>query len=224
MSYYGTSWPITTEIVPLTYLRLVLPDMKSLIRLMSTPPLSNTLRQLHVKIGDSIFDSHYRISTSNLLIRMVNLHTFTLVQTFFSMLTIEWKLFEMMTSSNVMPVLRRANISLFININDLNRIDSSPLFTDHRHVDIHFAFNLINCPQYIKVTQYIPRGNCFRPREIISATFVVNHWSDRSQWLIDGDPFLSNSPLIFLSAFFSKLKYEENKCGNLGFKSERYVY
>jgi hypothetical protein len=137
---------------------------------------------------------------------MVNLHTFTLVQTFFSVLKIEWTDFEILTSSNVMPILRRANVSLFINTNDLSCIGSTPLFTDHRHVDVHFAFNLINCPQYIKVTPYIPRGNRFHPREIVGATFVVNHWChDKSKWLIDDDPFVS------YSAFYFKIKYERKE-------------
>ncbi|CAM4838015.1 unnamed protein product [Rotaria magnacalcarata] len=78
---------------------------------------------------------------------------------------------------------------LFININDINRIGSSGIFADHRHVDVHFAFHLLNCPQYVKVTPYIPRGSRFHSREIVGATFVVNHWSDRSEWLIDSDPF-----------------------------------
>ncbi|CAF4698669.1 unnamed protein product, partial [Rotaria sp. Silwood2] len=39
------------------------------------------------------------------------------------------------------------------------------------------------------MTQYIPRGNRFHPREIVGVTFVVNHWSNRSEWLTDGDPF-----------------------------------
>ncbi|CAF3009601.1 unnamed protein product, partial [Rotaria sp. Silwood2] len=39
-----------------------------------------------------------------------------------------------MTSSNVMPIFRCANVSLFINTNDLNRISSSSLFTDDCHV------------------------------------------------------------------------------------------
>ncbi|CAF5074503.1 unnamed protein product, partial [Rotaria sp. Silwood1] len=88
----------------------------------------------------------------------------------------------------VMPILQRTNVSLFININDLNRISSSSLFIDHRHVDVHFAFNLINCPQYKWITQYISRGNRFHPREIIGTTFVVNHWSNRSEWLTYNDP------------------------------------
>ncbi|CAF3239946.1 unnamed protein product [Rotaria sp. Silwood2] len=167
MKYYRTCWPITTAVVPLTYLRLSLLNMDILIRLMSTPPLFQTLRQLHLQIGDSDFNSHFSVSMFHLSIRMINLHTFTFVQTFFSMLTIEWTVFEMLTSSKIMPVLRHANVSIFININDLNRIGSSSLFTDHRHVDIHFVFNLIN----------------------FGATLLVNNWSDRSEWLTDGDPF-----------------------------------
>jgi hypothetical protein len=108
------------------------------------------------------------------------------------MYTIEWTLFEMLTSSKIMPILRRANVSLFIDTNDLNRISSSALFTDHRHVNVNFAFNLFNCPQYIEMTQYIPRGNHFHPREILGVTFVVNHRSNRSEWLTDGDPFVSD--------------------------------
>jgi hypothetical protein len=106
---------------------------------------------------------------------MINLHTFTLMQMFFSKRLIEWTLFEMLTSSKVMPVLRRANVSIFININDINHISSSRLFTDHRHVDVHFVFNLLHYPEYIKVTQYIPRGNRFHTREIVGATFIVIH-------------------------------------------------
>jgi hypothetical protein len=205
MNYYGTSWPITTAVAPLTYLRLPLLNMDILLRLISTEPLFDTLRQLHITIGDSDSNTHCPVSMSNLSIRMINLHTFSLVQTFFSMLTIEWTVFEILTSSKVMPVLRRANVSLFINTNDLNCIRSSPIFTDHRHVDVHFVFNLLNCPQYIKVTPYIPRGNHFHPREIVGATFVVNSWSDRSEWLTDGDPFVSYCLIIFLIAFYFKM-------------------
>lgn len=152
MNYYGTRWPITTTIVPLTYLRVYLPCMNTCIRLMSIKPLADTLHQLHVKIYNSSFNTHSHVSISNLSIQMVNLHTFTLVQDFFSEFPIEWTMFEMLTSSKVMPVLQRSNVSIFININDLNRIGLSSLFTDHRHVDVHFAFHLINCPHHVQVT------------------------------------------------------------------------
>jgi hypothetical protein len=209
MNYYGTNWPINTAVTPLTYLRLDLPCMDTLLRLISTTPFSDTLRQLHVRIGHS----RSPVSIPNLSIRMNSLHTFTFVQTFFSTLTIEWTIFEMLTSSNVMPVLRRANVSIFIDISDLNRIGSSPLFTDYRHVDVHFAINLINCPQYINMTQYIPRGNRFHPREIVSVTFLVKHVSNRLEWLTDGDPFVSCYSIIFLFEFYFKIKYKEK--GNL---------
>ncbi|CAF1547062.1 unnamed protein product, partial [Rotaria sp. Silwood1] len=88
--------------------------MDMLVRLMSTPPLSTTLHQLHVKVGNSDFNTCSLIPKSPLSMRMV--------------------FFEMLTSSIVMPVLRRANVSIFIDINDLNCISSSSLFTDHRHV------------------------------------------------------------------------------------------
>jgi hypothetical protein len=197
MNNYGTCWPFTTAVVPLTYLRIDLPCMDALIRLISTPPLCDTLRQLHVHVDNA----KSVISTFNLSIQMIHLHTFTFVQTFFSELTTKWRIFEMLTSSNVMPVLRRLNMSLFIDMNDLNHIGSSPLFTNHRHVDIHFAFNLINCPQYIEMTQYIPRGSRSHPREIIGVTFVVKLWSNRFKWLTTNDPFVSYSSLIFSSAF-----------------------
>jgi hypothetical protein len=96
-----------------------------------------------------------------------------------------------------MPVLQRTNLSIFININDLNRIGSSPIFTDHRRVDVHFAFNLINCPQYINVTPYIPRGNRFHPRDIVGATFVVNDLCNGLKWLMDDDSFVSNCLVIY---------------------------
>ncbi|CAF3957340.1 unnamed protein product [Rotaria sordida] len=189
MEYYNTRWPITTKIVPLTYIRICLPSTDILVHLMSTPPLSKTLRQLHVRLSYNCCDS---LSTPNPSIPMVNLRIFTLVQTFFSEFTIKWRFFEILISSKIMPVLQRANISLFINIDDLHRINSSSIFTDHRHVDVNFAFKIINCPQYVNITQYIPCGNQYHRREIVGATFVVNHWCDRSQWLIDGDPFVSH--------------------------------
>jgi hypothetical protein len=216
IQYHGTRWNITTAVVPLTYLRLSLPSMDILIRLISTPPLFQTLRQLHIQIGNSHFDSKgdFSASMSHLPIRMINLHTFTLLQTFFSVLTIEWTVFEMLTSSKMMPVLRRANTSIFIKINDLNRIGSSSLFTDHRHVDVHFVFNLVNCPQDTNMSQYIPRGSCFHPREIVGATLLVNRWRNRSKWPTNANPFVSYSPMIFY--IYLTIKYEEKK-GNLRF-------
>jgi hypothetical protein len=107
-----------------------------------------------------------------------------------------------LTSSNIMPVLRRANISYFINIDDLKRIGSSSIFTDHRHIDVHFAFHLINCSEFLEMTQYIPHGNCFHPREIVGATFVVNDWSYRPDRIANDNHFVSHYPIIFFYIFY----------------------
>lgn len=113
MDYYGTSWSMGTAVVPLTYLRVTLPGMGILFRLISTQPLPNTLRQLHIRICDSYTSTHRLVSMSDPLIRMVNLHTFTLMEKFCSTLTIEWTVLEMLTSSNVMPNLRHAYMCFY---------------------------------------------------------------------------------------------------------------
>ena len=206
VNYHRTGWPFTTMIVPLTYIRLHLQDTETLVELMSTPPLSNTLRQLHIEMGNDRFDlsSHALIST--LSIGMINLHTFTLVQKCFSVLTVEWTNVELLTSSRVMPALRRANVALFVDINDFSRISSASLFTDHRQVEVNFAFSLVNCRRYNEMTQFIPRGGCFHPREIAGVTFVVNDWCDRSKRLDNGDPYVSNCFTIFLLLSCSQMR------------------
>ncbi|CAF3213322.1 unnamed protein product [Rotaria socialis] len=181
-------WPIAVH-APLTYLLLPLVSMDDLIRIMATQQLSSTLRQLHVSIANHRDRKHCAMPTFNSLLPMVNLHTFTFFQKFYSRLRIEWTYFEMLMSSNVMPALRRASLSIFINMNEINRISSSTFFTEHRHVDVHFVFSLINCPQYIEMTQYIPRGNRFHRREIVGATLVVNDTYMMSKPIMNPDHF-----------------------------------
>ena len=89
MNYFGTCWPFTHAIVPLTYIRLYLPNINTLVRLMSTPSLSDTLRQLHIQTNNCVDRSSSPPSISALSIEMVNLHTFTLVQSFFYQFIIE---------------------------------------------------------------------------------------------------------------------------------------
>lgn len=204
MNYGGGDWPSSTAIVPLIYMRLVLQNIEVLVRLMSTSPLSDTLRQLHVQVHHCIYSSSFPASISTLSIEMVNLHTFTLIQNFFSKFSIDWTHFELLTSSKVMPALRRANVALFMNINDFSHIRSAPLFIDHRRVEVNFAFSVINCPQYNQMTQFIPCGGRFQPREIVGATFVVHEWIDRSEWSATAniDPYVSSHSVIFVLRFY----------------------
>lgn len=206
-NYHATAWRLTTTRAPLTYLRVHLPNEETLVKLMSTSPLCNTLRQLHIEMGNDEFNSSSNAFISTLLIEMINLHTFTLVQNFFSILTVEWKNVELLTSSKVMPALRRANVALFVNVNDFSRISSASLFTDHRQVEVNFAFSLINCPRYNEMTQFIPRGACFHPREIAGATFVVNRWCGRSKRLDNDDPYVSDRFIIFLLISCLQMRY-----------------
>ncbi|CAF2643534.1 unnamed protein product [Rotaria sp. Silwood2] len=156
---------------------------------MSTLPLSNTLRQLHVKIADCDYSKYVTEPITDLLVKMTNLHTLTFVDIFFALSRIEWTFFEMLTSSNTMPVLQRANICLIMNVNDLNCIAPSPIFNDDRHADINFAFSIIDCPAYLQMTQYIPRGSHCHPRELIGATCVIKYEDKSTQSTYDADPY-----------------------------------
>lgn len=206
VNFYRTAWPFTSAIAPLAYIRISLWNMRTLVKLMSTSPLSNTLRHLHVILCDDYFynsSDNHPIHTVSAI--MLNLRTFTLVQTYFSILTVEWKLVEMLTSSKVMPVLRRANLALPVSIDYLDRIRSAPIFIDHRHVEVNFAFSLINCRRYNEMTQLIPCGSHFYPREIAGATFIVNSWYERSKRLDNGDPYVSAYFMIFLLTVCSQM-------------------
>ena len=63
-------------------------------------------------------------------------------------------------------------------------------------------------------TQYIPRGHRSHPREIVGATFLTNQWSNRSEWISNGDPFVRFFSIRFLIAFYSKIRCGEkgNRC------------
>ncbi|CAF3285505.1 unnamed protein product [Rotaria socialis] len=102
--------------------------MNDLIRIVEAPQLSNTLRKLHVAIANDRDRKHCAMPSFNSLLPMGNLHTFTFFQKFYSRLRIEWTYFEMLMSSNVVPALRRANLPIFININEINRISASICF------------------------------------------------------------------------------------------------
>ncbi|CAF3172646.1 unnamed protein product [Rotaria sp. Silwood2] len=52
----------------------------------------------------------------------------------------EWTFVDVLTTFNVMPVLRRMNFSIVIDVNDLDQMTQSPLFNDDRHIDVHYAF------------------------------------------------------------------------------------
>jgi len=174
-------WHITAVQVPLTYLRVVLNKMDSLLRVISTQPLLNTLRQLHVRIRDDEFDEDFRLSATSLLPCMNHLQTFTFIKSLFHQFNDEWTFIETLTARNVMPTLQRANLTVAITVDDLNRIDRSALFTDDRRVHVRYAFVLNdNWQKHSDLSERIPRGSRYHPQQIGGAVLVCSSWPDNT--------------------------------------------
>ena len=167
-------WNITPIRVPLTYLRITVHRVADLLAIMSTRPLSTTLRQLHVKLRDKGVGLSIRASEMKIAFRMSSLHTFTFVKSLSRKFPDEWTLIDTLTSSTIMPVLRRAKLIVAINVWDLNRIDRSALFNDDRRVDVQYAFGLTDHRSHTYLYPRIPRGSRSHPRCVASATFVEN--------------------------------------------------
>ena len=89
----------------------------------------------------------------------------------------------MLTSSEVMPVLKRIHFIVAIRMSDLKRIDQSMLFNDDRNVDAHFAMLLHSNQCHVELTKRIPHGSRSHPRSIASATYLRNtsgyNWSQK---------------------------------------------
>ena len=126
--------------------------------------------------------------------RMSNLHTFTFVQSIFGKSRFEWATIELLTASNVMPVLRRMNLAMFININEVDSINISALFIDYRQIDIQFAFILDDTPFSNKLGDHLPHGSHFHSREIVGVTCVVSRLleNDRQRTNINSYVSISN--------------------------------
>jgi hypothetical protein len=97
-------WYITSILPSLTYLRLPLRLVCDLWRVISTRPLSNTLRQLHITITDHPWNTEHSLPEEFPRPRMTLLRTFTFAQAFFSESKIEWATIEMLTGPDIMPV------------------------------------------------------------------------------------------------------------------------
>jgi hypothetical protein len=159
-----TRWHITTIQSPLNYLCLPMQSITRLCHVMSTESLSTTLEQLHVTMRSEHVTRYQTLPKELVLPKMINLHTFTLVQSIFSTNRIYWSPIESLTGPNVMPELRRVNLAIFITIDDLYRINKSSLFTDDRHIDVQFAFIIDDVPQGIQLINHVPHGSRFHRR------------------------------------------------------------
>ncbi|CAF4055709.1 unnamed protein product [Rotaria sordida] len=170
-------WPFKMIQAPLTYLKISLGRTHLLIDIFSTKPLSSTLQQLHIKISDFCGDMYFSLRDKDFLPRMESLHTFTFVKSLKWHSSEEWTLVNVLTASKVMPVLRRMNFSIVIDINDLNQMNHSALFDDDRHIDVHYVFMISDNREHFEVNQYVPHGSLSHSRKIVSATFISECWT-----------------------------------------------
>ncbi len=169
-------WPLRTIETHLTYLRITLLTPYVLFNLMNTQPLSRTLQQLHITMSDVITSPHPRYANRNVWPRMEVLHTFTFIKSFKWHFNKEWFLLETLTACDVMPLLRRMNFCIVIDINDLYRIYHSQLFIDYRHVDVQYAFMINDNREHSQLLDYVRHRNQSHRRQIVSATFISECW------------------------------------------------
>ncbi|UJR34896.1 hypothetical protein I4U23_027674 [Adineta vaga] len=125
-------WHVTTIECPLNYLRMPLQDIKQLCQLMSLEKPSITLKELHVAMRYLCPGGWNDLPYGLALSKMINLHSFSLVQSIFTENRIAWSTIEFLTAPNVMPVLRQMNLVFFITIKELKCINESTLFNDDR--------------------------------------------------------------------------------------------
>ncbi|CAF1063810.1 unnamed protein product [Rotaria sordida] len=183
-------WPFKMIQAPLIYLKISLGRTYLLIDILSTKPLSSTLQQLHIKILDFCGDIDFSLRKKDFLPRMESLHTFTFVKSLKWHSSEEWTFVNVLTTSKVMPVLRRMNFSIVIDVNNLNQMAHSALFHDDRHIDVHYVFMINDNRQHFELSQYVPHGSLSHPRQIASATFISECWTV--------DPKIRNHDEIYL--------------------------
>jgi hypothetical protein len=168
---FNLDWKIAPVQIPLTYLRITVHTRIELLRIMATEPLCYTLRQLHVKTRDIGIQRSFQLSDVDASLSMPSLQTFTFMKPLYYENTEEWAFLDMLTSSQVMPVLKRIHLIVAITISDLDRIDQSMIFDDDRHVDVDYAMLLNDNQCHTELSKRVPRGSRSHPRSIATATY-----------------------------------------------------
>jgi hypothetical protein len=208
-SFYLPHWRFKMIQAPLIYVKISLGKTHDLIDIMSTKPLSHTLQQLHIKIPDVCSDIEFSLRDKSFLPRMESLHTFTFAKSFNWYSSEEWTFVNVLTTSNVMPVLRRMNFSIVIDFNDLIQMAQSALFADYRHIDVHYAFVINDNRQHHELNQYAPRGSLSHPHQVASATFISECWPV-DETVLDHDTIYVSYQTINISSYLM-IKYSLNQ-------------
>ena len=176
----------------LSYLRAPLKDMTNLCHVISTETLPRTLEQLHLTLRNLGVGHCYSLPKELILPKMNQLHTFTLAQSIFAESRIQWSTIELLTRPNVMPCLRRLKLAMFLTVDDLARLNGSSLFTFDRQIDVQFAFIVDDDSLGTLLSDYIPHGSRFHPRQLVGATCVVRSLTERSRRMGHVDFYVSH--------------------------------
>jgi len=200
-------WPLRTIETHLTYLRITLITPFVLFNLMNTQPLSRTLQQLHITMSDVAGSPHPRFPNTNVWPRMEVLHTFTFIKSFEWYFNKEWFLLDILTCSDVMPMLRRMNFCIVIDINDLDRMHHSALFTDYRHVDVHYAFMINDNREHIQLIDYVRHCSQSHRRQIVSATFIGECWLNNQSYKIHDLYYVSFHLMNIINHFTKRVSF-----------------
>ena len=161
-----------------------LQNVTHLCDVISTETLPQTLEQLHVTLRNMNTRRRYVLLKEMILPTMSQLHTFTLVQSIFADGRIQWSTIEFITGPNVMPCLRRLKLAMFLAVDDLARLNGSSLFTVDRQIDVQFAFIVDDNSLGTLMSDHVPHGSRFHPRQLVGATCVVRSLTE-SSWRMD---------------------------------------
>ncbi|CAF3260355.1 unnamed protein product [Rotaria socialis] len=188
-SFFLHRWNFKTIQTPLINLTLTLSTTHALLMIMSTEPLAHTLQRLHITLNDHCSDMEYSLCDTNLLPEMKALHIFSFTKSFVWHCIEEWKFIDALTSSRIMPILRRMNFSVVIDVNDLVEMNRSALFTDFRHIDVHYTFIINDDRSHMELREYILHNNKLHSNQIVSATFISESWPGSHPFITPGQNY-----------------------------------
>jgi len=121
-------------------------------------------------------NSDVHLPNKDQLVAMKKLYTFTFVKSFLWKLKNELTFIDIITSTDIMPLLRRINLSITLDNDEFNRIKQCSIFNDYRCVDVHFVLCINDYDANFRLTNLIPRGSLSYPREIMGSAFMFNYW------------------------------------------------
>ncbi|CAF1595267.1 unnamed protein product [Rotaria sp. Silwood1] len=125
---------------------------------------------------DIRFDFVFHLPNKDQLVSMIQLHTFTLVKSFLWILKNELTSIDILTSADMMPMLRSINLSITLNNDELNHIKQCSIFNDHRCVNVHFVLCIDDYDTNIQLKKLILHDSLSYPRKVMGSVFTVNYW------------------------------------------------